>query len=786
MNHLLTSLGRPHSKLNLIAGWGAIAAMTLGALPSPTFANEDAVEVTDQAPLSATPEDSVLVATRQALDESYKAPDGALEPISQVSEYEPSPAKPPAKTAAEPKASDDQPTGIIEVTDKAEPVQPEPAQPEPAQSEPAQVAAQQPAPVPGDLATAFTQEEPQVAAAPFRGIVAGQSTRDELVERWGKPSSIQDIPGGKVLTYQQERFDAIEVKVEDGRVELIKAQLNQQSTPERLAAKLRVDRIDSVTIKDEKTGVDIAVVYPEKGLTMLLSGVQQEVTPQAPQFVTHLVLQTPDAEVFALRAQSRPEHAYTKRLADLDQAIALDAQNAYAQWLRSGLYLATGQPVKAEADAAAALKLQGTNPNYRLRWCEALAGVARYDEAVLETRKVVDAPETSPLVKAQALALLGNLASLGDAEIAEKAIGFHTTAISLADKLAASNDDAQRRAAKRLLIDSHLAVAVEVSRRSYDDKAEVVAQWIGRASGLTEDFITNEEGSVAMRVVVARRALEALANFKPSNDPGPWVTEAGDAAGEVVTKTDDLLLKNAVHWELGQALTHAMRVAHSRREADRAIGYGKKAIDHLAKGAESGDLRPDAELLVGRLYFHIGAAYAVHKQDHQAALEWYEQAVPLLTTNLPESELVVPRQRGEALVSMGVSYWEQEQHEKAMKLTVDGAEIMQAGVKAKVLDRTAMAVPYGNLATMHSRRGEDDLAKKYATLVRQMKAGQTKQPTEVATQPPVRRSASSQPNTRTQRTARTAQRTANTSGQRQQVRRQSPNPGNTNGMQRTR
>ncbi|TWT36751.1 hypothetical protein KOR34_16910 [Posidoniimonas corsicana] len=647
-------------------------------------------------------EDSVLVATRQALEEGYDTPEGALEPIAPQSEHQPEPADPPSAVVP--------PRDAVEVSDLGDELASED------QATVSDAAAPRPIVAPGDVAAALLQEDQRVAAAPFKQIVAGESSRQDLVQLWGQPSDSRKTPSGEVLTYQQERFTAVEVLIEEGRVELIKAQLEKQSQPERLAAKLRVDSIDPVTITDDESGEVLGIAYPEKGLMFLLTTPAEGLTPLTPQFVTHIVLQAPDAEAFALRAETRPRHSYTKRLSDLSQALIIKPDAAYSLWLRSDVFLSTGQPVKAEADAKLALDQEEDNAAYRLRWCETLAAVARYDDAVLETRKVIDNQDAPELVKAQALALMGRLASLGDAQIADKAIGFHTSAISIADRLATSKDATERRAAKQLLVDSHLAVAVEVSRRSYDDKSDVVAQWIGRASGLAEELITNDKGSLELRLKVARVALETLANLKPTKDPGPWITEASDAATSIVASTDDQLLKHQAHWELGQAYFNALRVSHTRREADRALAYGDKAISHLTEAAETADAQPEAERLIGRLYFHLGAANAVHKQDHAAAVEWYDQAQDLLLSDAPESELVVPRQLGEALVSMGVSYWNQGQQDKAVELTVQGSEIMQQAVEAKVLDPGAMAVPFGNLSTMHRKLGDTGESAKYAAL----------------------------------------------------------------------
>ena len=87
------------------------------------------------------------------------------------------------------------------------------------------------------------QEDQRVAAAPFKQVIAGESTRAQLLKLWGEPDKTRKAGGGEVLTYQHAKFSSVEVLVEEDRVELIKAKLEQQSQPERLAAKLRVDAI---------------------------------------------------------------------------------------------------------------------------------------------------------------------------------------------------------------------------------------------------------------------------------------------------------------------------------------------------------------------------------------------------------------------------------------------------------------------------------------------------------------------------------------------------------------
>ena len=68
---------------------------------------------------------------------------------------------------------------------------------------------------------------------------------------------------------------------------------------------------------------------------------------------------------------------------------------------------------------------------------------------------------------------------------------------------------------------------------------------------------------------------------------------------------------------------------------------------------------------------------------------------------------------GETFVSMGVSYWEANQRQKAVELTGQGIDRMEQAVQSKLIEESALAIPYGNLATMHRQLGQDSQAEQY-------------------------------------------------------------------------
>jgi hypothetical protein len=338
---------------------------------------------------------------------------------------------------------------------------------------------------------------------------------------------------------------------------------------------------------------------------------------------------------------------------------------------------------------------------------------------------------------------MARLASMGDVQIASKAIPFHTRAIEIADREATSHDAKTRRAAKQLLIEAHLAVAEEIARQAFNQKVESLSLWVGRASGLAEEFIANDGGSVELRLLIAQRALAALASFKPTLDPAPWVAEAEEAAEQMLAKSDEQLWQQRIQWELGIAYLNALRVEHSRRETVSAMRYGQLAVENLAEGALSRQAVHSSEHLVAQLYFHMGAVYAVHQEDHLKAVQWYDKAAPILTGPRPVSELYAPRREGEMLVSIGVTCWQLGQQARALELTRAGANLVELAVEDGILARSSLSVPYSNLATMYEQMGETTNAAKYSQLAKSVAApaaAQSARPASTATTRPTQNS----------------------------------------------
>lgn len=695
-----------------------------------------AVELIDPAPAAgvsiATDSvelDSVLVETREGEPlEPDEVPE--LEPISAVSDDEPELAEPPS--ANEPPPEGDVGPRVVRVTDSTN-----------GDLEPRVAAiAADGGRVLADVAKDYaTKNEPRPAK--FHGVTPGLSTRAELIEAWGEPDRVGsadgETTGGSVLGYDLKPFEQVEALVEADKVTVVRVTLDEDTTVGELATRLKLTSIEPVDVTDPTTSELLAVAFPEKGLTLLVKPTSAGVAESESAGVSHLVLEPIDARAFVLRAEQRPAQDLKAKLNDLRLAIEAKPTDAHAQWLKATQHLAAGQAAAAETAAAEAIRLAPEDAAYRVTHAEALRVAGDFDQAVIQTRQVLDDETTPRVARAQAMNLMGRLAAMGDQKITAKVIDFHNAAIEIADSLATSTDDRERHLAKDLLVSSHLAVAKEIARRDYADKAETVAEWIGRASGFAEERIESDGGGLELRLQVAREALAALAEMRPTKDPAPWLGEAQTTAEELLGRHSDPLFRAGIHWQLGEAHQHAVRIEHLRGDATQALGYGATAIRELAAGAEPRTTSPAAEQLVGQLYFYLGAVNAVHKQDHAEAVGWYDKGREILLAGIPESEFVVPRRDGEELVSMGVSYWDQSQRDLAVELTENGARLMERGVSSGVIQESSLAVPYGNLATMYEALENATKASEYRRLVRGVRPAPTGEGTKSESTPVARK-----------------------------------------------
>lgn len=557
-------------------------------------------------------------------------------------------------------------------------------------------------------ATASPAAAPPIEIVSFNGVTPGVTTRRQLLDQWGEPASQAD--NGQVLTYRLESFPSVTVSLFDDHVNSVCIELAEPMTTEELVGKLNLTGLRPHLVRDD-FGVHESTSFPERGVILKHAAAANEHSttdaPAADPAVVELVVRPIEAAAFLRRAEAAAPLEMGGRIADLESALELDGANVATRAALAELKLATGAAATAEKLAAEVVELAPKNSDYRLLWARCLKYLARYEQAFEQTRLVLESDQTSQLTRARALEQMALLAAFGSREVQLRTLPFHKQAIQLADELATNENDAVRIGANQLLVNAHLAVAERIAMGTWDGKEPAVSQWMQRASSLAEEMIAAGEADVSLRLQVAMSGLAAGGKLNPPLDPAPWIAEAEEAVADLVDAGGvDQLARDQLNWQLGLAYYQAVEIQHRRGDATSALKFGDQAVATLTPLAAGRRELPDTDYVLGRMNFQIGAVHAVHHEDHDLACQWYDKAVDALLEPVPLTELATPGQHGDALVSMGVSYWQVGDRQQAYKVTQAGAELVEQGIDDGVLTAKAASVARSNLTAMGQALGK--------------------------------------------------------------------------------
>jgi tetratricopeptide (TPR) repeat protein len=549
------------------------------------------------------------------------------------------------------------------------------------------------------------------AVVSFNQVEPGITTVAHLKELWGEPSKSREEASCQVLIYAVPGFRQIDVRTDEAgqKVQSLLVHLRASVSLKELEPRLRLDGVTPVDIPDEKGRV-LGRGYPERGV--LLTCADCEATKE----VTHISLESIRGDLFRLRAEYDVHNHYTLSLADLDEAICRNPEDAHAHWLRSELLSLIGRFQAAVESAEQALRIDDDNPLYRLTRARLIAEQGQPDEAITETQAVADAVDTPEIVRARAAYQLGNLVAMGLEPNFQEALTHHMKAIDEAARHMSSPRADVRRMAKDILVDAHLAVAQDIALGDFQRQQEVVPKWLIKATELAEDFIMNDQGDETLRMQIYRSTLAVYSILDGSFDSSVATEEALLEGRRLIAESDDTLYQHRVERELSETLFYAARVEHQRGQTEQALLHANNAVALLEGQTEDRQPSTFDQIMTGQLYFLVGSLYALHHEDHEEAVAWFDKAQPLFDQEGLE-QLVNCDSFGDLFVSMGVSYWETGDKDSAVHLTELGAELMQNAVQTGSLDLIAMSVPYGNLAAMYTDLGDQQQAKHYAAML---------------------------------------------------------------------
>ena len=123
---------------------------------------------------------------------------------------------------------------------------------------------------------------------------------------------------------------------------------------------------------------------------------------------------------------------------------------------------------------------------------------------------------------------------------------------------------------------------------------------------------------------------------------------------------------------------------------------------------------PETAHHLAQLHFLTGSIYAIDRKDDATAVRWFDRALPQLQATFPGSLLDERGLIGEQLVSVGISLWETGRRNTAVSVTEEGASLIAQAVADGAAKKSALSVPYQNLAEMHRQLGNTDEADRLA------------------------------------------------------------------------
>jgi tetratricopeptide (TPR) repeat protein len=599
------------------------------------------------------------------------------------------------------------PTALLPAADN----EPDPEPVGPTQANPPAVTQEQ-APVTAPVAVT-PDEMPTLSIDPasFRGALPGQTTRLELEEAWGPGTPVADTP--EAASWQIEPFDLVEVSFEADTVDTISIKLAEPMTVADLARQLEIADLRTVAVRNDE-GVEIGEVYPERGVILSI----EPGTRQA----TAILIEPLDADAFVLRAEGELETCSAYALADLQYAVEIDPQHIRAHRLLLSMADDQGKWDQALELAEAATRLEPDNIWTRLKQAKILLAVDRPAEAREILEPISAGPPLPPLAAAQAARLLGRAAMAGEAPDHRAAVEHFTESIRTAAPLLSKRDEAVQAAVREVLLDAHLGTALAIAEGTWQQKSRVIPKWIVRSETLVKEFDGGDQERQVLELQLCLGALAAAAGSTESIEPLPWVQRLLELRYQMGDAVTDPWRRRQIDWEVGQGLADGLAAAQIRGDASDMLDNATLTAAYLERGAEHRELTPRERKDMGDLMFRIGILHSLQRGDHATAVTWFDRSIPLWDDNDCFAREGSLGRLGESYVSMAISYWQVDRREDALELSRRGVDLMVTAVDGGQLEERALAVAYGNLATMYAEQGDEQRSRNYAEMASRAEA----------------------------------------------------------------
>lgn len=576
------------------------------------------------------------------------------------------------------------------------------------------------APAPPPLPGRTPDGEPELAIEPvtFAGILVGRTDRAALRAAMepdygiGEPFTREDGTEGFAWSLTDGIVERVEATLSGETVDSLRLKLADPLSVDQLSTMFEIGDLNSVAVLDE-SGVSIGEVFPEVGLVFSLK--------PGTRSALAVMIEPLDPEAFVLRAEGELETDTSLALADLKFAVTLDPRHLRARRMLLVLLCEQGKWAQALDLARGTEELDPDDVWTRLKTASILASLGRFDESRDALEVVKRMPRLEGVGNAQVERMLGRLDLDCDRPDERSAVRHFEAAIRTANSLKNARSESIRDAARDVLLDTHLGMAVAIAKGEWQRKAEVVSKWLAAASKLVEAVDEDSDTRPLLEIQLCRGALAAAAACD-SVDPLPWVKRLLVTRDRMAADLADPWRRRQVDWEVGHGLADALAATQARGEANDSLDNATLTVAYLERGAETRDLTDAERASIGDLLFRIGVLHSIQHGDHATAVTWFDKVRPYWSRNASfESHGEVGR-IGESYVSMAVSYWQVDRRDDALDLCRRGIDYMVSAVDAKLLEEPALAIAYDNLAKMYAEQGEEERSRTYAEMAARAEA----------------------------------------------------------------
>lgn len=557
----------------------------------------------------------------------------------------------------------------------------------------------------------------------FESLIPGETTIQSALTRWGEPNNKMENKSTSVYQYFRPiKNVASEVQVifENEKLTTILIQFEEPETIESLEAQYKLSGIRPIVVR-QKDGTPVGQAYPERGASFVYA---QNSDNQ--KTISRLILEPVNTAPFVLRAEATLKDNPTASKADLEFVLNKEPRSAEAHWLYGRVLESIGEQNSAIEHLEKAVFLNNNEARYYVTLSAARYDAGLADLADKAADKAIELAERkdnpSPHLVAEAWRIKGDLEANKQNPNFKAAIDLHSKAIVIAQQQLANPEAEIAQAALETLVDAHLGAARDIAWGNWNQKASSVIRWLNQANKYNEQLVTiahySDRQTYQSRIRIASKALSAIAGVGKEINPAPWAEMLVENGDRLLAILDSPSEKEHLMWNIGMSLYDAVQIFQARKDDEMTLKYGQKAVECL-EGASAyanktaGKVSAGDLYIQGRLYFRIGAIYAISHKDHQQAIKWYSKSLPIfeeVADALPKVEL---GRLGETLVSMGVSYWELGKQNQAITLTENGIFCLEQATDEGLASQRSLEIPYRNLSMMLNYLGKKQESSQY-------------------------------------------------------------------------